>query len=168
MSSSDAIERLPTGISGFDQVALGGLPAGRSTLVTGTTGSGKTLFAVEFLAHGIRALDQAGVFVTFEETAAAIRRNARSMGKPIELWEREEKWTFVDASDDVEDTATVGDYDFSALIARIEHAVRRTGATRVALTRSAPSSPGSARPGTSARSCSGSLQPWRGSGSRRC
>lgn len=133
MSSSDAIERVPTGISGLDQVALGGLPAGRSTLVTGTTGSGKTLFAVEFLAHGIRALDQAGVFVTFEETAAAIRRNARSMGRPIELWEREEKWTFVDASADVEETSTVGDYDFSALIARIEHAVRRTGATRVAL-----------------------------------
>ncbi len=77
MSSDDAIERLSTGISGFDQVALGGLPAGRSTLVTGTTGSGKTLFAVEFLAHGVRAHGQAGVFVTFEETAAAIRRRAR-------------------------------------------------------------------------------------------
>ncbi|MER5391761.1 ATPase domain-containing protein, partial [Saccharopolyspora sp. NPDC002686] len=50
MTGSDEIERITTGISGFDQVALGGLPAERSTLVTGTTGSGKTLFAVEVLA----------------------------------------------------------------------------------------------------------------------
>ncbi|MEB3369884.1 circadian clock protein KaiC [Saccharopolyspora mangrovi] len=131
--SAEAIERLPTGISGFDQVAMGGLPAGRSTLVTGTTGSGKTLFAIEFLAHGIRDSSQAGVFVTFEETAAAIRSNAASPGQPIEEWESQGWWTFVDASADIEESATVGDYDFAALVARVEDAVRRTGATRVAL-----------------------------------
>jgi circadian clock protein KaiC len=53
MLGDGARRRLPTGISGFDEVATGGLPAGRPTLVTGTTGSGKTLFAIEFLARGI-------------------------------------------------------------------------------------------------------------------
>lgn len=131
--TGEAIERLPTGISGFDQIALGGLPAGRATLVTGTTGSGKTLFAIEFLAHGVRDSGQPGVFVTFEETAAAIRSNAASLGQPIQEWESQGRWTFVDASADVEESTTVGDYDFAALVARIEDAVRRTGATRVAL-----------------------------------
>ncbi|MCI2420924.1 circadian clock protein KaiC [Saccharopolyspora sp. K220] len=133
MTGSNEIERTPTGISGFDQVALGGLPAGRATLVSGTTGSGKTLFAVEFLARGIRGFDDAGVFVTFEEAAADVRRNAASLGFPIERWEGEGKWVFVDASADIEETSTVGGYDFSALVARIEYAVRQIGASRVSL-----------------------------------
>ncbi len=132
MTDGHAIERTPTGISGFDQVALGGLPAGRSTLVTGTTGSGKTLFAAEFLARGIAKFDEPGVFVTFEETAADIRRNYASLGFTIEQWEADGKWLFVDASAGVADEAViVGSYDFGALAARVEHAVRQVGAKRV-------------------------------------
>ncbi|MEU8272150.1 circadian clock protein KaiC [Sphaerisporangium sp. NPDC049002] len=134
MTGSDAIERMPTGINGFDQVALGGLPARRSTLVSGTTGSGKTLFAVEFLAHGIMLFDQPGVFVTFEETSAHIRRNSASLGFSIEQWESQGKWAFVDASAGTgEDAPAVGSYDFGGLVSRIKHAVRQTGARRVAL-----------------------------------
>lgn len=80
MTDSDPIERLRTGISGFDQVALGGLPADRSTFIGGTAGSGKTLFAVEFLARGILQFGEPGVFITFEETAQDIRRNYASLG----------------------------------------------------------------------------------------
>ncbi|MEW2400952.1 circadian clock protein KaiC [Streptomyces sp. NPDC046862] len=134
MPQPDRIERLPTGISGFDQVTIGGLPAGRSTLVTGSTGSGKTLFAVEFLARGITEYDQTGVCVTFEETAEDIRRNTASFGLPIDQWESEGKWAFVDVSIDlIEEAPTIGSYDFGALVARIEHEIRRIGATRVAL-----------------------------------
>jgi circadian clock protein KaiC len=128
----DVIERLPTGISGFDAIALGGLPVGRPTLLTGTTGSGKTLFAVEFLARGILRFGQPGVFVTSEETAGAIRRNAISLGFDVGQWEREGMWIFVDASADVgEGIETVGTYDLGALMARIEHAIRRNNAERV-------------------------------------
>lgn len=129
----DPIERLPTGVSGFDEIALGGLPAGRPTLVTGTTGSGKTLLAIEFLARGILRFGQPGVFVTSEETVDAIRRNALSLGFDIDEWEARGAWVFVDASADVgEDVQTVGAYDFGALIARIEHAVSQNNAQRVA------------------------------------
>jgi circadian clock protein KaiC len=134
VTAPEPIERLPTGIRGFDQVAMGGLPAGRSTLVTGTTGSGKTLFAIEFLARGIQQFDQPGVFVTFEETAEDIRRNVASLGFPIAEWEAQGKWAFVDVSLNlVEEAPTVGDYDFGALLARIEYEVGRIGATRVSL-----------------------------------
>ncbi|MCH6163138.1 circadian clock protein KaiC [Streptomyces marispadix] len=134
MTDGDAIERVPTGINGFDQVAIGGLPAGRPTLVTGTTGSGKTIFAGEFLARGIARNGQTGVFVTFEEPPEAIRRNFTSLGFPIEQWEAEGKWVFVDAAESKdEEAAVVGAYDFGALTSRIEHAVRRIDASRVVL-----------------------------------
>ncbi len=128
------LHRVPTGINGFDEVALGGLPAGRCTLVTGTAGSGKTLFAVEFLARGVQRFDEPGVFVTFEEKPEDLRVNAASLGFDIDLWERQDKWAFVDASlDKARQTPLLGGYDFGPLIARIEHAVRKIGARRVSL-----------------------------------
>ncbi|RCG32442.1 circadian clock protein KaiC [Sphaerisporangium album] len=134
MTGGDAIKRVPTGINGFDQIALGGLPACRSTLVSGTTGSGKTLFAVEFLARGITTFDEPGVFVTFEETSADIRRNSASLGFTIDRWEGAGKWAFVDVSASLgEEESAVGAYDFGALLSRVGHAVRRTGARRVAV-----------------------------------
>ncbi|HZE09735.1 MAG TPA: ATPase domain-containing protein, partial [Gemmatimonadaceae bacterium] len=70
-----AIEKLPTGITSFDVIAKGGLPKKRTTLVSGTAGSGKTVFAVQFLAAGIQDFNENGVFVTFEESASDIREN---------------------------------------------------------------------------------------------
>ena len=66
---SEPVSKLPTGIVGFDHIALGGLPVRRTTLVAGSTGSGKTLFGLEFLMKGILQFDEPGVFVTFEEIA---------------------------------------------------------------------------------------------------
>jgi circadian clock protein KaiC len=124
-------ERLRTGIKGFDEIAMGGLPVGRPTLVTGTTGSGKTLLAIEFLARGILRFDQPGGFVTTEETTEDIRRNAMSLGFDIAGWEADGRWVFVDASADVGEVQTVGSYDFGALLARIDHAIGQSGARRV-------------------------------------
>ncbi|MEB8344245.1 circadian clock protein KaiC [Streptomyces endophyticus] len=129
-----SVPRAPTGINGFDQIALGGLPEGRSTLVAGSTGSGKTLFAIEFLARGVRDQGAPGVFVTFEEDPDDIRTNVASLGFPIAEWERAGKWVFIDASVGIADEApTIGSYDLGALAARIAHAVRRIGARRVTL-----------------------------------
>ncbi|MEU5850457.1 ATPase domain-containing protein [Saccharopolyspora shandongensis] len=91
------------------------------------------MFAVEFLAHGVRGFNDVGVFVTFEETPTDIRRNAASLGLPIERWEAEGRWAFVDASADIEESSTVGSYDFNALVARVEHVVHQIGARRVSL-----------------------------------
>ena len=134
MVDGPGVARTPTGISGFAEVSLGGLPMGRATLVTGTTGTGKTLFALEFLARGVQEFDESGVFVTFEESPEDLRRNAASFGFAIEQWEADGKWAFVDLSATLIDEAVVvGSYDFGALIARVEHAVRHVGATRVAI-----------------------------------
>ncbi|HST07094.1 MAG TPA: ATPase domain-containing protein, partial [Gemmatimonadaceae bacterium] len=71
-----AVEKLRTGISSLDIIAKGGLPRNRTTLISGTAGSGKTVFAVHFLAAGIE-LGEPGVFVTFEESADDVRANMR-------------------------------------------------------------------------------------------
>ena len=133
MTDRDVIEKIPTGINGFDPVALGGLPAGRCTLLSGSTGSGTTLFAIEFLAQGIARFHERGVFVTFEESPSDIRRNAASLGFPIEQWETEGTWAFVDVSAHIDEAVAVGVYNFAGLMARIEAAVQQVGAARVAL-----------------------------------
>jgi len=131
-----SIEKLPTGIPGFDLIARGGLSKGRTTLVAGTAGSGKTMFATQFLVEGIRAQQrrEPGVFVTFEEPPDDICQNVASMGWDIPAWEADGRWLFVDASPHPGDEAdVVGSYDLGALMARIEHAVRQLGASRVSL-----------------------------------
>lgn len=129
----EPVRKLPTGISGFDPLVLGGLPAGRVTLVAGTTGSGKTVFAAEFLARGVVDFGQAGVFVTFEESPADVRVNLASLGFDVAAFEAEGRWAFVDASPHADGEEVVGAYDFSALVARIAHAVSSVGAARVVL-----------------------------------
>src|ERR671939_1487390 len=94
------VQKLPTGITSFDVSAKGGLPENRTTLISGTAGSGKTVFAMQFLAAGITDSDEHGVFVTFEESAADIRQNMHSFGWNLQQWEQEGRFAFVDASPD--------------------------------------------------------------------
>jgi len=128
------LRKLHTAIEGFDLIAAGGLPAGRSTLLSGTSGSAKTVFAAQFIAAGIAYEGESGVFVTFEEAPEDIRHNMAGFGWDIAAWEAEGKWVFVDASPEPgEPHITAGGYDLGALLARIEHAVRKVGARRVSL-----------------------------------
>ncbi len=129
----ERVRKIETGIAGFDQIALGGLPEGRTTLVAGSAGSAKTIFAAQFLAEGI-ARGQNGVFVTFEESPTDIRRNVKSLGWDFADDEAEGKLAFVDVSPQVgQEEIIAGEYDLGALLSRIEHAVERVGAKRVAL-----------------------------------
>ena len=126
--------KVPTGIEGFDKLTYGGLPERRSTLVAGTSGSGKTIFAAQFLASGIIDQGDPGVFVTFEETPEDVRANLSGFGWPIARWEEEGLWAFVDASPDPEqEQVEIGDYDLGGLLARIRGAVQRLGAKRLSI-----------------------------------
>lgn len=128
-----AVPKLPTGIPGVDLVTHGGLPEGRATLVTGTSGSAKTVFALQFLAAGATA-GEAGVFVSLEERPDDVRVNASAIGFDLSPLEADGRFAFVDASPTSEEESVVaGEYDLGALLARVEHAVRRTGARRVAV-----------------------------------
>jgi circadian clock protein KaiC len=128
------IEKLATNIPGLDHIAIGGLPKYRTTLISGTAGSAKTVFAAQFLAEGIMKSGKHGVFVTFEEPPEDIRNNMISMGWDIETWEKEGKWLFIDASVQPGEAAVIaGSYDLGALLARIEYAIHTSKADMVAL-----------------------------------
>jgi circadian clock protein KaiC len=70
----------PTGIHGLDEIAFGGLPRGRPTLVCGDTGCGKTLLGMEFLVRGATPSGQPGGCLSFEETAAERIAKVASLG----------------------------------------------------------------------------------------
>lgn len=128
------VPKLATGIAGFDLIAKGGLPKGRATLVTGTAGSAKTVFAVQFLAEGIQKAGESGVFVTLEESPEDLRKNLASFGWTIQKWEAEGKWVFVDASPQPVDAPVIsGDFDFGALMSRIDFAIQKVAAKRISL-----------------------------------
>jgi circadian clock protein KaiC len=133
-ASERGIEKLRTEIEGFDLIAEGGLPKGRATLLSGTSGSAKTVIAAQFLAAGILKANEPGVFVTFEEPPDDIRRNMSGFGWDIPIWEAAGKWAFVDGSPDPGTTQVeAGHYDLGALLVRIDHAVNKIGARRVVL-----------------------------------
>ena len=69
------IAKVPTQISGLDEVLEGGLPRGRTTLASGGPGSGKTVLGLEFLCSGALA-GEPGVFVTLEVRTEAVREKS--------------------------------------------------------------------------------------------
>lgn len=127
------LERVKTGVEAFDELVMGGLPRARTTVVGGTPGSGKTVFATQFLAHGITQFDENGVLVTFEEPPADIQANMSGFGWDLARWKREGRLAFVDASPPPNDELVIGDFDLAGLLSRIQHAAKSVNARRVVL-----------------------------------
>ena len=127
------VRKIRTMIEGFDDISHGGIPSGRSTLVSGTSGTGKTLFAAQFIYNGITYFDEPGVFVTFEESPQDIIQNAYSFGWDLQKLVNESKLFILDASPDPEGQDVVGNFDLSALIERIQYAIRKYKARRVSI-----------------------------------
>lgn len=122
-----------TGIRGLDSITDGGLPERRITLVTGGPGSGKTVFAMQYLAAGA-AMGEPGVFVTFEDDPAAIVGNMASFDWDPRGLVEDGRLRFIDVTASGEgEGRIVGDFDLGALTQRIVHVAREAGATRVAL-----------------------------------
>lgn len=127
------IAKVPSGIAGLDEITGGGLPRGRTTLVCGGAGCGKTLFGMEFLVNGARNEKDAGVFLAFEETADELAENVASLGFDIEeLIDR--KLLVIDfVKIDRSEIQEAGEYDLEGLFVRIGHAIDSVKAKRVVL-----------------------------------
>jgi len=121
--------KAPTGIVGFDGITGGGLPRGRTTLLVGGPGSGKTIFALQFLVHGAEACNEPGIFVAFEETIKRLVTNFETFGwKLAELQKRE--LFFVDAHP-TPDLIQSGTFDLSGLLAGLGAKAKEMGARRI-------------------------------------
>lgn len=128
------LEHVASGINGFDLISNGGFVRGRTTLVAGSAGSGKTVFALQFLVAGARELGENGVMVTFEESPEDVMANVANFGWDIQGLVDEGKIAIVDASPSLdEDIVEVGQFDFLGLLARIEAARAKVGAQRIVL-----------------------------------
>ena len=129
----EGLRKERTGIPGFDEITQGGLPAGRPTLVCGSAGAGKTLFAMEFLVRGAMLYDEPGVFMSFEENDEELATNVASLGFDLRQLEAEKKllleYVFIERSE-IEET---GEYDLEALFLRLGYAIDLIGAKRVVL-----------------------------------
>jgi circadian clock protein KaiC len=127
------LQKEQTGIPGFDEITNGGLPAGRPTLVCGSAGAGKTLFAMEFLVRGATLYNEPGVFMSFEETDEELAKNVASLGFDLKQLIADKKllldYVFVERSE-IEET---GEYDLEGLFLRLGHAIDTIGAKRVVL-----------------------------------
>lgn len=76
-------ERVPTGIVGLDHLIEGGLPKGRSILITGEPGTGKTIFALQFLVDGLRRGEK-GIYVSADESPMDVLEQGASLGWDLE------------------------------------------------------------------------------------
>ncbi|MGK2913443.1 MAG: circadian clock protein KaiC [Porticoccaceae bacterium] len=111
--------KAPTGITGLDEITGGGLPRGRTTLLVGGPGSGKTVLALQFLVHGAQACKEPGIFIAFEETSKRIEANADSFDWNLAELRRKKTLFFMDAQP-LPDLIRSGDFDLGGMLAALE------------------------------------------------
>jgi circadian clock protein KaiC len=130
-SAIEHLEKCPTGIHGLDEITFGGLPKGRTALVCGGAGCGKTLLGMEFLIRGATEFNEPGVCLSFEETHEELTKNVASLGFDLASLIKRRKividFVFIERSLMEE----AGEYDLEALFLRLQHAVDSIGAKRV-------------------------------------
>src|ERR1019366_3907101 len=132
-AEKNLLPKTRTGIEGLDEITGGGLPTGRTSLVCGGAGSGKTVLGMEFLVHGIIDCAEPGVFMAFEETEQDLTENVASFGFDLDEFQKKGKLiidhVFIDRSE-IEET---GEYDLEGLFIRLGAAVDAVKAKRVVL-----------------------------------
>lgn len=132
-ATKPGLPKAPTGIRGLDDITGGGLPRGRPTLICGGAGCGKTLLAIEFLVNGATQYGEPGVFVAFEETAAELAQNVRSLGFDLDDLIRRKLLAIDFIRLERSEIQETGEYDLEGLFVRLGHAIDLIGAKRVAL-----------------------------------
>ena len=130
---TDLLKKSPSGIPGFDEITGGGLPQGRSTLVCGDAGAGKTMFGMQFLVRGVTEGQEPGVFVAFEETEADLKKNVASLGWDLDALCEEKRLAVETVNVSSEEMAEAGQYDLEGLFIRLDAAIRDVGASRIVL-----------------------------------
>jgi len=131
-SPNKQIQKCLTGIKGFDEITEGGLPKGRTTLVSGGAGSGKTLLGLDFLINGAIKFKEPGVFMSFEETEEELYTDVASLNLDLQGLVSKKKILIehvVLEKKDIQET----DFNLEGLFVRLEHAIDSIGAKRVVL-----------------------------------
>ena len=124
------LAKAATGIAGYDQITRGGLPKGRTTLLLGGAGSGKTIFATQFLAHGVRYCKEPGIFVAFEESPDHIVGNLRDFNWGLDAMRANKKLFIFDARPGA-DLIQAGSFDLGGMLSALDAQVKKMSARRI-------------------------------------
>ena len=133
VAAGPGLPKARTGVRGLDEITRGGLPRGRSTLVTGGAGSGKTLLGLQFLVAGARDNGEPGVLVTFEESVAKVSANVASLGFDIDRLQDDRLLVVHSFRIDPAEVVETGEFDLEPLFILIGDTIERIGAKRVVL-----------------------------------
>lgn len=125
------LKKAATHIPGLDDILEGGLPKGRTTIVNGGAGSGKTLMGLEFLYRGALA-GEPGIFISFEESPAQLRQNTACLGWDLAALEREGGLFMIDGRIKP-DMLTSGDFSLKGLLAAVSGKQQEMGARRIVI-----------------------------------
>lgn len=133
LSKKVELSKAQSGIKGLDDITFGGLPRNRPTLVAGGAGSGKTMFAMEFVVHGAIDFNEPGVFVSFEENIGDLKKNFSSLGYDLDELIADKKLIIDHVLIERSNIEEAGEYNLEALFIRLGYAIDSIGAKRVAL-----------------------------------
>ena len=122
-----------TGIRGFDQITMGGLPRSRATLISGGAGAGKSLLSLEFLCKGAREFGEPGVYISFEERPDEVVKNTISLGFGLDALVADKKLLLEQFIVDPSEIVEAGSYNLDALFLRLGAAIDAIGAKRLVL-----------------------------------
>jgi circadian clock protein KaiC len=125
--------KTPTGIDGLDEITEGGFPKGRPTLICGSAGCGKTLFAIQFLVKGITEYNEPGVFMSFEESTKDLSQNVKSLGFDLSQMIADDKLRIDHVRIEKTEIEETGEYDLEGIFIRLGYAIDSIGAKRVVL-----------------------------------
>jgi circadian clock protein KaiC len=131
--AATTLPKVPTGVTGLDEITGGGFPQGRPTLVCGAAGCGKTLLAMEFLVRGATEFDEPGAFIAFEETAEELTQNVRSLGFDLDELQAKGKLAIDYVRIERSEIEETGEFDLEGLFVRLALAIDSIGAKRVVL-----------------------------------
>src|SRR3954449_3698951 len=127
MAIPQALPKIATGVLGFDDLSRGGLPRGRTTLLKGGAGSGKTVFALQCLVNAARQRRERGLFVAFEESTRQIVANAAGFDWRLSTLAKKQL-CFVDARLAPE-VVHSGEFDLSGMLAMLQAKKDELGAS---------------------------------------
>jgi KaiC/GvpD/RAD55 family RecA-like ATPase len=134
------LKRIKTGIFGLDELIEGGFPEGRSVLLTGGCGTGKTIFSMQFIFKGALEMHEPGIYVTLDEWPDLIREDIMRFGWDIKKLEEENMVKIIDASvgkiglpSDEEYSVSATGFDMDKLLLEIMRVAKQIGAKRVVI-----------------------------------
>lgn len=134
------MDRTTSGIYGLDELTGGGFPKKRAILVSGSCGTGKSIFSMQFIYRGILEAEEPGVFVTFDEMPDKIRQDMLNFKWNLKELEDNDLLAIVDATSaragvpsEEEHAILPGQLDIDKLLVDILGVARNIGAKRLVI-----------------------------------